>query len=316
MVKRITANSSNYARSLYIRRLSRPTDLPKSSSDCLGCKTMYRNNYPEVFDELRSRLSYCVAYDGYLLSKCPFHSPDKHPSFFVRPDYYYCKSCDAKGATVRLLERLSGVFIPKATSPYLNPWGDWQKRFGGHVGALQYAYQTGKRYPHFMKYVLDRGITTDSISKLKLGYLDGFITVPVFRDRKVIGATTRMIEGEARYFNPKAQNPAILFIPNESLVEQSDHIYLVFGIFDCITLYQYGLPVMTTLTGLYVRTESFEEIRKKIIVIPDRGEEKKAAKLVARLGWRGKLKLLDYPIGTKDINDLHRNGLDVKEMMR
>jgi len=51
-----------------------------------------------------------------------------------------------------------------------------------------------------------------------------------------------------------------------------------------------------------------DEYRKQIIILPDKGEEDTARKLASRLGWRGKVLVLDYPDGCKDPNDLLVKG--------
>jgi hypothetical protein len=268
---------------------------------------MRQGNNPGIFDEIMGRLDRPHRYKNYILSRCPEHN-DKHPSFFVYPDWFFCKSCGFSGKTETLSNRLQGIFYPESDTSPKNPFYEWKLRFGGLREALKFAYQTGKQYPIQMEYLTKRHINFDTISELKLGCLDEYITVPVFKDKKLVGATCRMIDGDARYFNPNAQNHNLLFIPNEDLVNRSNVIYLVFGIFDAVSLCQQGFPVLTTLTGTVIKSDAFDGIRKKIIVIPDKGEEKVASRLTAKLGWRGKLKLIDYPVGTKDINDLLRNG--------
>lgn len=263
-----------------------------------------------MLDEIKERLDRAVQYDNYILARCPFHSPDRNPSFFVYADYYRCASCGVGGKTASLIDRLSGVYIHKVEEPrFYNPFRGWEKRFGFLRETLKFAYQYGQTYPTYLEYVYNRGITNETVRTLKLGYLDRYITIPLIQERKIIGAVARSVN-EKHYFVPKEQNPDILFIPNENLFNESETVYLVFGMFDCLTLYQFGLPVMTTTRGIVRSGVTFQHIRKRIIVIPDKGEEKTAARLVASLDWRGKLLLLDYPVGTKDINDLHVKGYE------
>lgn len=261
-----------------------------------------------MLDEIKERLDRAIQYENYILSRCPMHF-DKNPSFFVYKDYYFCVSCGAKGPTNKLLDRLSGVVIHKTPTTVFNPFRGWLKRFGSQRETLKFAYQYGQTYPIYLDYVYNRGITKETVRELKLGYLDRYITIPLIQNRKIVGSVARSVN-EKHYFVPKEQNPAILFIPNEELFNASETVYLVFGMFDCLTLYQYGLPVMTTTRGIVRSGVTIQHIRKRIIVIPDKGEEKTGSRLAANLDWRGKLLLLDYPIGTKDINDLHVRGYE------
>lgn len=259
-----------------------------------------------MLDEIKERLDRAIRYEHYIVSRCPFHF-DKNPSFFVYLDYYHCASCDAKGSTNGLLDRLSGRVIFKEPVTIFNPFREWLKRFSGLRETLKFAYKYGQTFPTYLDYVYNRGITKETVRETKLGYLDRFITIPLVQNKKIVGAVARSVK-EKHYFIPKEQDPNILFIPNETLFNESDTVYLVFGMFDCLTLYQYGLPVMTTTRGIITSGRTFQGIRKRIVVIPDKGEEKTGSRLVAQLDWRGKLLLLDYPIGTKDINDLHVRG--------
>ena len=47
---------------------------------------------------------------------------------------------------------------------------------------------------------------------------------------------------------------------------------------------------------------------KRVIILPDKGEEDTARKLRDELGWRGAVMNLDYPSGCKDPNDLLVKG--------
>ena len=264
-----------------------------------------------MLEEIRERLDRAARYDGYLLAKCPWHN-DRNPSLFVYPDTYRCASCGEWGRTSELLDRLSGVVIHKTKTDYIaNPFRGWAKRFGRLGETLKFAYQYGQKFETYLDYVYNRGISRETVKQTKLGYLDGYITFPLFLNKKLVGGVARSTK-DKHYFIPNEQNPHILFIPGEI---NSDTVYLVFGMFDALTLFQYGLPVMTTTRGIVRNPISLSHIRKRIIVIPDKGEEKTAAKLVSRLDWRGKLLLLDYPIGVKDINDLHVSGYNIMEMI-
>lgn len=259
-----------------------------------------------MLEEIAERLDGAVRYKDYILARCCFHT-DHNPSFFVYKNYYFCKSCEARGRTSGLLDRLSGRVIHKTPVTVFNPFREWLKRFGSLRETLKFAYQYGQTYPVYLDYVYNRGITKETVRELKLGYLDRFITIPLIQNKKIVGSVARSVS-EKHYFVPNEQNPNILFIPNEILFREAETVYLVFGMFDCLTLYQYGLPVMTTTRGIITSGRIFEHIRKRIIVIPDKGEEKTGSRLVSQLDWRGKLLLLDYPLGTKDINDLHVRG--------
>ena len=251
-------------------------------------------------------LSNVSLHGEYLTALCPFHD-DKHPSFFVNEEYYNCMGCQTNGKTIDLIPRLEGeeVHTYEETERVRNPFMGWIKRYKSLSGALIQAYRVGQQFPTQMSYVIDRGLTDESIKRYRIGWLDGWITFPALdRNKKVIGATARLIRGNARYMTPKDQNKDVLFIPDWSRLNNFSYVYLVFGIMDALTMAQAGYPVITTMTGINPHPEPFSGIRKTIYVIPDKGEEKQGTKLVAGLGWRGRLVKIDWPEGCKDINDV------------
>jgi hypothetical protein len=66
---------------------------------------------------------------------------------------------------------------------------------------------------------------------------------------------------------------------------------------------------MSTTTGKRLNPQALDNIRKRIIIIPDNGEEKEAQVIASKLGWRGHVLRLQYPVGCKDINDLVQAGI-------
>ena len=49
---------------------------------------------------------------GYVMMQCPFHSPDNNPSMVLQKEFYYCKSCGAKG-NWWTLKKMGMVDFPK-----------------------------------------------------------------------------------------------------------------------------------------------------------------------------------------------------------
>ena len=84
-------------------------------------------------------------------------------------------------------------------------------------------------------------------------------------------------------------------------------MYCVFGILDAVSLELCGLPVVTSITGKNFNVEILRSLHKRLIIIPDKDEEKSAHNYVNSLGWRARVKELDYPQGCKDCNDVLMN---------
>jgi hypothetical protein len=87
-------------------------------------------------------------------------------------------------------------------------------------------------------------------------------------------------------------------------IEESNAVYVPFGLLDMWTLDMCGLATATGLTGKTYQPPWFDGIRKKIYLIPDVGEEDAAHRLKRRLGWRAEVLELEYPDGCKDCNDI------------
>ena len=65
---------------------------------------------------------------------------------------------------------------------------------------------------------------------------------------------------------------------------------------------------MSTTTGKRLNPAALQDFRKRIIVVPDRGEERDGKRLASQLGWRGRTLIPDYPLGCKDSHDLFMHG--------
>lgn len=262
--------------------------------------------------EIRENLSRASLYGDYVLAICPFHD-DENPSFFVNEVYYNCMGCGANGDSYQLLDILSGHSITLQSQPEIervnNPFMRWAKQYGGVDKAMIEAYRLGSKFPNMLEYYYRRGLTTETVKNLKLGWLDGWFTFPIFNKENLFeGATARLDFGKTRYMNPAGQDSKTLYVPNWKAVLESNIIYLVFGIFDAVSLYQSNVPVITPTTGISISSEHFEDLRKIMIVIPDKGEEAKAQNLVRQLGWRGKLFVPAWDENEKDLNDVLADG--------
>lgn len=267
--------------------------------------------------EIGERLSRVSYHGGYLTSLCPFHT-DSNPSFFVNESHYNCLSCKAHGPSGRLIRLLNGEVRHYEDSKEIrNPFRGWMEKYGSLTDVMVKAYKVGQQYPIQMSYVRDRGISSQAIKQNRIGWLDGWITFPALNaSGDVIGATCRLIEGNARYMVPRGQDENTLLIPDWKKFNYSPRVFLVFGIFDAISMSDAGFPVMTPMTGIGENPAPYENIIKKIHVIPDRGEDQIGAKLVSKMGWKGKLAIPDWPEDCKDINDVwRRNPALLKEMI-
>ena len=268
-----------------------------------------------VLDEIYEALPAARWHERYIITACvsPEHD-DRHPSMLIYPDTYRCLSCGVWGKTRDLLNQLQSYSIipPKPVQTFVrNPFNNWLKR-SNLFQTLRTAYRALKSFPQQGKYLHDRGIDKQLIEKLKCGYADGWYIIPIIdTKKKPVGALARAgesIEG-ARYFIPRGQDSNLLFSPDWQQVKDAKEIFLTYGVFDAIAIYQCGRPAMSTTSGKRLHPSALQDFRKKIKIFPDRGETIDAKQLANKLGWRGSVKVCPYPYGLKDASDLHQKGL-------
>ena len=254
-------------------------------------------------------------YDRYVLMNCvnPDHD-DRKPSLLVYPDRFRCLSCDFRGKTEHLLLQLQSYSVipqPQKQTFVRNPFNKWLRK-GDLSDILVTAYQALKNFPQQGKYLRDRKLSDKLIKKLKCGYSEGFYLIPILDERKKpLGALARAgesIEG-ARYFVPKGQDTNLLFSPDWEQVNEAKEVFLTYGVFDSIAIHQCGKAAMSTTAGMMLHPSALQDFRKRITIVPDRGEEVNAKRLANKLGWRGKVRTLNFPYGLKDASDLHQRNL-------
>jgi len=254
-------------------------------------------------------------YGRYVLTHCisPDHD-DRKPSMLVYPDRYICLSCGFSGKTEQLLLQLQSHSIipqPQKQTFVRNPFNRWLRK-SDLFQTLKTAYRALQSYPQQGSYLYKRRLTKDLITKLKIGYSDGYYTIPIIdTENKVKGALARAgesIEG-VRYFVPKGQDNNLLFSPDWQQVKESKDVYLTFGVFDAIAIHQCGRPAMSTTSGKRLHPSALQDFRKRIIIFPDWGEEVDAKRLANKLGWRGEVVKYKYPDGLKDPSNLYNAGL-------
>ena len=271
---------------------------------------MFANSSIDL-DEIADSLDRATRYENYVVACCPFHD-DNRPSFFVYEDYFRCESCGEQGKPQKLLEHLDLAPIShKSASNFKNPWTTWLRdRTLGET--LKLAWE---KLPSV--YLRKRGIDDRTQKRCGIGILENYVTFPI-RERgsnKIIGGIVRAGEGRSgqKYCIPSGQDPNLLFAPSWKRIEKRRTIYLTFGIIDAISLHIMGAAAISTTCGMKMNTSYLDHIRKRIVFIPDQGEEKEAQKFASKMGWRGTVMRCNYDYGLKDVSDVymseHKNEL-------
>ena len=272
----------------------------------------------EILSKVAELLDYAQTYEKSVWGVCPFHS-DSRPSLMVHVDKYYCQACGAYGTTKSLLEKLSGHIAAPAPDRLHNPWTGWLKKESlGNI--LRGAWETLKSRPSV--YLRGRGIPDEWQIKLGIGMREDWITFPIrSSDQKIIGAVARAGENNtasSKYIVPSGQDPNMIYVPDWKMFNDSDIIYATFGIIDADSLAVCNAGSFSTTNGKRLNDVSaLDKVRKRIILLPDRGEESNAKEIAARLGWRGAVAKINYPDDCKDISDvLQKHPEKIKEIIK
>jgi len=261
-------------------------------------------------NDLSTNLSRVSWHGKYFSCTCPFHN-DSQPSLMVYEDGFNCKACGERGSLEKLQNKIRGGNKPSvldtvSSSNRTPSWQTWRTKYGDwHTLAVE-AYKRAQQAPFLWNYVTNRRISQTTVDKEMIGWVDRWITLPVFDEQGdfvdlVVRGTA---DSQIRYgIRPRVDNDTHLYA-DWDMINKSSEVYVCFGIFDRLTLTQCGLAAATGISGKEINASLFDDIRKRIYVIPDFREEEDAISLVSQLGWRGKLLVPDYPVGCKDLNDI------------
>ncbi len=267
-----------------------------------------------TLDDIKEYAEQYRQYSNYIAMTCPFHN-DTNPSLLVYDCDYYCKACHAHGTIEYLFYKLTNRTTRKPiVLPTLNRthgiWKHWLQKFDTVENICKIAHE----------YVLEHGCQYFKVRKIdslvqsnKLGYLEGWVTIPVFdKEHKIIGCVCRATPSIQTETTRYSTSPSLntLFVPNWKRVINSSYIIVVYGIFDALGLEVCGLPVVTGTAGTSLSALLLMEFRKQIYIIPDLGEEHYALKLCKNLDWRGTPVFIEYPDGCKDMADIREKYSD------
>ena len=263
-------------------------------------------------------------YEKYWTARCPFHEQEHQshtPSLLVykKDGFFVCKSCNAKGNLDKLHRALLGYRVSVSddgntqwVSPVLPPYS----QLDIISDLVAEAHHVLLEHEHLAWYLERRGIA-DRIDACRLGWYDGWITIPILNAAgAVMGLVVRAgphIEAntEARFSQPKGQ-PGMLYIPDHKLVTKSDTMFVTYGIFDTLSLSSIRLCSCSPTTGKgNMKAEFLDFWKGRVVMVPDQNEEETAFKFAASLppARQAKVCLLEYSSGLKDPNDYLKQGL-------
>ena len=260
-----------------------------------------------------SRLHGARPHGRYFSAFCPFHDDVHERSLLVYPDGAYCMMETRSYSLVALWKKVGGLLEQPIDDSRSNLI-DWQAVLEDKDEFIDNSHSVLMRFTNLRLELERRGIEGRIIPN-RIGWHKGFFVFPLFdyagELSGIILRATPSVQKKTktRYLISPGQELQ-LYCPDWGAVERSRYVFRVYGIFDALTLAALGYPVVTSSEGKKFRSEWFDPpiFRKKIIDLPDKGEEISARLNVSELGWRGRLGLLDYPEGCKDVNDFVQRG--------
>lgn len=184
-------------------------------------------------------------------TKSPFHSGTSD-SFVCYSTHWVAWSDDRSGDCIDLYAELrcngnKGKAIRELAANYgislTAETAQWEAETQRRCDQAQHYHKQLRAED--VEYLHQRGITDTTISELKLGYGNGGITVPYYKNGYVYDITTRAYEGEPRYKRLSGTDDADpwgIF----TLGRFTRPVWLCEGTFDAITVYQSGDSVLVT----------------------------------------------------------------------
>lgn len=285
---------------------------------------------------------------GRSVAHCPFHENDREPSFTIYPDNkYWCFGCRAWGNPVKFMVDFKGWSAKEALEyvgvDYTLPQTEKRAiKIKNTLKTGKFVFETAKIYNEYLleesgpqKYLIDRGLTVDTMKRFLLGYTDGGvidfnfateyemaneigllnkagaeslahrITIPNIVDKVyadfMIGRT--VINDRIKYLGLRMPKPIMGFYD----FRNSPILFLVEGNFDYLLLRQWGYPAIV-MSGSHIPKGNKHLLRNKMVVIvPDNDVDlsKGAAAALEIKRTIPTSHILDYKhLGVKDIGEL------------
>jgi hypothetical protein len=260
-----------------------------------------------IFDDFKGILSNVHEYDKYISGDCPWEN-HKSPALLVFKDgWFRCLGCNRSGNWTMLWNKLKGqniVLRPDKKITWHMP-----SMSGDDLETLCYqAHIDLLKFESFQWYIKQRGLE-GRLELNEIGYYEGWYTIPVYGENgsfvtAVFRAAPFLQEATGqRYW---CKHVPVPFVPDWQLLNRSEDLYVVYGMLDALTLADMHLPVMTSTSGKDTfNPEWLEKYRRRIYIIPDKGEEETAYELAKNLGWRGRVMSLNFPERVKDVNGFY-----------
>lgn len=273
-----------------------------------------------LYDELLEKAN-GIEYSNYFMMLCPFpHNGrlEEHPSMMVHDDgIYKCLGCGKFGKDLRvLLRKIDKNYDSspiKSQWTVLPKWHKWEDKYGSIRGIAERAHKSLEWFPERRAFFKRRKIA-HFIEQGMFGSLEGWYLFPILNpEGKVIDIVVRAGAGKKnapRYvLHPDNDRESpYLYVPNWHRLYGATKVYVPFGMIDAWSFEDIDIAAVTGTAGKSIPPTRLKELAEQLgvefIFVPDKGEEKEAYHLANKLGWRADVKVLRYPEGTKDPDEI------------
>jgi DNA primase len=274
-----------------------------------------------TLDDVSDYLEQWHKYGGYGMSLCPFHD-DHSPSCCVGATGFKCLSCGEHGSLEKLYQKVSGRVIKheRVYNQSAFIWKKWEEQFGSIQNVAKVAHKELTQCLNLGSYLEKRGIAGE-IKNGMLGFLDGWYTFPIKNEYGeidgIVARASPSIQTKNIRYTVSKNCPTKLYVPNFRRVLSSEEIFVCYGTLDSWSLHLAGYASVTGISGQELNYKNLDRFRKRMWIIPDKGEERNAMELQTHLGWRMNCLRLEWPENCKDVNDIHTKfGLEkVQELI-
>jgi len=162
-----------------------------------------------------------------------------------------------------------------------------------------------------IEYLASRGLSLKTIEKFKIGYKDGAIMFPYYKNKELVGIKYRSI-AEKKFWKEKDCEPTLFNQDNCT----GEGLVICEGEIDCMSLAEYDIPAVSVPQGASDMTwiengwEYLNRFQKIYLFMDgDTAGQNAVVEIVKRLGaWR----CFDVALPYKDANECLMKGVDVK----
>jgi len=250
----------------------------------------------------------------YSLDQCPLNGCGPG-HFYINQskEVFYCQRCGERGHILLLKKRLGDLPSISHISNYSK-----SKTFPKtiDISIIEKYHKDILENPAAMAYLMDeRGFTQDTIKKFKLGFNDGSIAIPYFKDGICLNVKFRSLGVDKKYFREEGCVSILFNLDNAKKFQGS--IIITEGESDAVAYDQMGFPnVVSVPNGAESFTDEWIDDLEQFDPIylsydmdepGRRGVDKAADKL-------GRYRCLNVLLPLKDGNDCLKAGFTNQEI--